>query len=317
MNPFTTDNWQGRIDAEEGERGQRWHQQVCADDGTQPLVLLGFACDAGVARNQGRIGAAASPPLLRRALAGLPTLPERTLADAGDVVCSGDGDLEAAQARFGDAVCTRLKAGKTVIGLGGGHEIAYASFSGVRDFVAAQDIPPRIGIINLDAHLDIRIDHRPSSGTPFRQMAEDCAARGWEFHYACIGVSRYANTVSLFDRADELGVAWLEDRDCHLGNRASMAKFVTDFIVNKDVIYLTLDLDVLPAATMPAVSAPAAYGVDVAVIDWLLREIIASGKVRMMDVAEYNPRFDIDTHGARVAARLLATAIEALFEVSR
>ena len=35
------------------------------------VALAGFACDAGVARNQGRIGAAKGPRALRKALAPL------------------------------------------------------------------------------------------------------------------------------------------------------------------------------------------------------------------------------------------------------
>ncbi|MGC0076486.1 formimidoylglutamase, partial [Ralstonia pseudosolanacearum] len=46
--------WQGRVDAEEGALGQRWHQVVRSADAASPLngavALAGFACDAGIAR---------------------------------------------------------------------------------------------------------------------------------------------------------------------------------------------------------------------------------------------------------------------------
>ena len=59
--------WNGRVDTGEGDRARRWHQVVRPlDDGTLPgIALLGFACDEGVARNQGRIGAAEGPAVLR------------------------------------------------------------------------------------------------------------------------------------------------------------------------------------------------------------------------------------------------------------
>ena len=65
--------WHGRADAEEGPRALRWHQVIrpLADGDAPGLALLGFACDAGVARNQGRAGAAEGPAALRRALANL------------------------------------------------------------------------------------------------------------------------------------------------------------------------------------------------------------------------------------------------------
>ncbi|MGD7479594.1 formimidoylglutamase, partial [Ralstonia pseudosolanacearum] len=65
--------WQGRVDAEEGALGQRWHQVVRSADAASPLngavALAGFACDAGIARNHGRVGAQAGPAAIRRMLA--------------------------------------------------------------------------------------------------------------------------------------------------------------------------------------------------------------------------------------------------------
>ena len=85
---------------------------------------------------------------------------------------------------------------------------------------------------------------------------------------------------------------------------------IRHFANTVDAIYLTLDLDVLPASVMPAVSAPAAFGLPLLLVENLLRVVFASGKVRLCDVAEYNPRYDIDGHGARTAARLVALMAE-------
>ena len=61
----------------------------------------------------------------------------------------------------------------------------------------------------------------------------------------------------------------------------------------------------LPGAVMPGVSAPAARGVELAVIEPLIAHIRASGKLRLADLAEYNPTLDQDNRSARVAARLV------------
>ncbi len=95
-----------------------------------PAVLLGFASDEGVRRNKGRTGAATAPAAIRRALGPLAFHLDRAVADAGDVVVSG-GDLEAGQARAGQAVTALLDAGNLTVVLGGGHETAYASYLGV------------------------------------------------------------------------------------------------------------------------------------------------------------------------------------------
>ena len=67
--------WQGRIDAAEGSLAQRWHQAMrplARDTDAGTVVLIGFACDAGVARNQGRTGAAGGPAAIRHMLRNMP-----------------------------------------------------------------------------------------------------------------------------------------------------------------------------------------------------------------------------------------------------
>ncbi|WP_119156497.1 formimidoylglutamase [Caldimonas tepidiphila] len=313
--------WSGRVDADEGEAGRRWHQQVRALDTTQPpspgVALLGFACDAGVARNQGRPGARDGPAALRAMLANLPLRRCRSIFDAGDVVCEagpdGTAGLEDAQQEYAQAVEDLLAHGLLPLGLGGGHEIAFGSFQGLARHLAAalgHDRPPHIGIVNLDAHFDLRAGERPSSGTPFRQIAEDCAARGWPFRYCCLGVSDFANTEALFERARRLGVTWRRDEDMGPLALDATLSVLDAFVAGVEHVYLTICLDVLPAALAPGVSAPAARGVGLDVIEPLLDRVAASGRLRLADIAELNPHLDLDGRTARVAARLLGRVAE-------
>jgi formiminoglutamase len=62
---------------------------------------------------------------------------------------------------------------------------------------------------------------------------------------------------------------------------------------------------VLPACEAPGVSAPAARGVPLALLEPLLETVRDSGKLRLMDLAELNPEQDIDSRTAKVAARLI------------
>lgn len=322
-------DWQGRVDAEEGARGRRWHQVVRALDAPDAgdaggVALIGFACDAGVARNHGRTGASAGPAAIRALLGNLPVRRTEALVDAGDVVCASadphaadDTALEVAQAELAEALAGLLGRGLFPLGLGGGHEIAFGSFGGLARHLAqhAPGRAPRIGIVNLDAHFDLRLAARASSGTPFRQIAEDCAARGWPFHYCCLGVSDYANTEALFERARQLGTVWRRDVDMDLAQREATLATLGAFLDGVDHVYLTICLDVLPAAVAPGVSAPAARGVGLEVIEPLIDAVVASGKLRLADVAELNPRFDIDAHTARVAARLVARVADGVAAV--
>ena len=59
--PIDENVWTGRIDQDgEPSLNQRWHQAVkpySSFKGSSGLAVIGFACDEGVKRNHGRIGA--------------------------------------------------------------------------------------------------------------------------------------------------------------------------------------------------------------------------------------------------------------------
>ena len=297
--------WQGRIDAEETGPSLRWHQRVqpftSASQGG--VALIGFAVDEGVRRNGGRVGAAHGPEAARKALANLPLLGEPALWDAGDVACAG-GDLDAAQQALAQQVAQALAQGCLPLVLGGGHEVAWGSFQGVAQ---ARPDARRILIINLDAHFDLRQAREGNSGTPFRQIQEWCAAQGRPFDYRVLGISRYANTQALFERADTLGVRyWLDDAlQTEQGLQEALAVLAHD-LAQCDAAYLTVDIDVLPGAVAPGVSAPAPLGVPLAQVERVVDTVLASGKLVAADLAEFNPTFDRDGLTAKVVARLAA-----------
>jgi formiminoglutamase len=183
--------WQGRIDSEEGPLALRWHQQVRAlpAQARPGTVLLGFACDEGVSRNQGRTGAREGPLALRRAMANMAWHHDGPVYDGGDVACQGH-DLERAQEALAEQLAQLCDAGHFPLVFGGGHEVAYGSFMGLSRHAGRQPLKPRIGIINFDAHFDLRAGSRANSGTPFRQIAEACIAQGSAFSYLVFGISR-------------------------------------------------------------------------------------------------------------------------------
>jgi formiminoglutamase len=308
--------WRGRVDAVDGDAGRRWHQvvQPAAAASGPGVALLGLASDAGVRRNHGRVGAAAGPRALRKYLSNLAWHGDasRPLYDAGDIVCKDDG-LEAAQAEYAAHAARLLRAGHRVIGLGGGHEIAWASYQGIAAAFADDRRLERLGIVNFDAHFDLRQPEQPqrgSSGTPFLQIATARAAAGLEFHYLCLGISEAANTPALFAQAARLGVRHVADVD--IGESAAETA-LRDFVASCDGIYLTFCLDVLPPAVAPGVGAPAGLGVPLhramALVRQLRRECgnaAAGDKLLLADVAEYSPCHDTpDARTARTAARLV------------
>ncbi|MDT0190316.1 formimidoylglutamase [Rothia terrae] len=312
--------WSGRVDGDGAEHA-RIHTNVkpLAETslGECDAVFIGFSSDEGVRRNSGRDGAATGPDALRTALGSLALAkaPKSTrvtdlaLADAGTIVV--DTDLEDGHRKLAEAVATAIDAGTLPVVLGGGHEVAFGTYSGVAGSrLRAHNGKPRtVGILNLDAHFDLRQADRPTSGTPFKQALDAERAHATNAKYAVIGISEASNTQVLFDTAQEYGVKYLLDEECTVSNKEHIETFVRWFIESVDIVYLTLDLDVLPAANAPGVSAPAAYGVQLEIINSIIKQVTRSGKLIAFDIAELNPSFDIDGRTAKTAARLAHTAL--------
>lgn len=167
----------------------------------------------------------------------------------------------------------------------------------------------RWGVLNLDAHFDLRDEPQPTSGTPFAQMAEAEEAAGRTLHYAVLGIAEPSNTGALFATARRLGVQWWTDEQCLAAGADGIRDVVAQFAADLDVLYLTIDLDVLPAAVAPGVSAPAAYGVPLPLIAAAVQAAASSGKLALLDVVELNPALDIEGRTARAAARLIDDAV--------
>lgn len=308
--------WSGRVDLPEDVSTRRWHQWVReATPGAAPgVAMLGFASDEGVRRNHGRPGAAEGPSALRAALSNLPTLDDTPLYDAGTVDVQ-DGDLEGAQLRYADELAALLDAGHFPVGLGGGHEIAFATYQGVAKHLGTRR--PRVAIVNIDAHFDLRQQDRGSSGTPFLQCLEHAGAMGLPLQYCVFGISASSNTRALFDTADRYGVHYVCDDALGPLELPQRIAALQAKLAEVDVIYQTICLDALPHAMAPGVSAPSARGVSLDVVEPLLDAVAATGKVRVLDIAELCPPHDHDRVTARVAARLIHRVTHAVTRAVR
>jgi formiminoglutamase len=298
--------WQGRKDTHHSERFfQKIHfiqQATDLSSEEKSTVFLGFASDAGVTRNKGRPGAHLGPDQIKIQLAKLPCPMKERFIDLGSITCEAD-NLESAQSQFAELIQLCHQEGHKTIALGGGHEIAWAHYQGLVSHY------PKLGIINFDAHFDLRPHQKGepgTSGTPFSQIETYCSEKKHPFHYCCIGIQQFANTPSLFHRAQELNVNYLSAEEIQNNSLAWQMAFLDDYMLNLDHIYLTLCLDVLAECYAPGVSAPQPLGLSPWQILPLLKYILQSGKVISLDVAELAPPLDPDQKTARLAALIIA-----------
>ncbi|MBP6217296.1 MAG: formimidoylglutamase [Oligoflexales bacterium] len=314
-----TDIWHGRKDNLEKERFYEFVKTIDDPDEIiepdqisclQNIALIGFACDEGVKRNQGRIGAHKGPRALRKALANICPHTEKTaIYDLGDILCE-DGSLESSQKQLGLLIAKVLNKKDTLpILLGGGHEIAWGHWQGIHDHLKSNE---RVCIVNFDAHYDLRplLDgQKGSSGTPFLQIAEQCAKEKIPFDYTCIGIQQSSNTPSLLRTAEAYKCKTVLADDIHNSGIESTQTLLAELVKRADKIYLTVCLDVFAQVFAPGVSAPQALGLYPWQVLPLLRQLITSPKVISFDIAELNPYFDWDQKTAKLAAQILLDLI--------
>ena len=316
-------NWKGRIDPEDGKKGLRWHQlikplkltqEVHRSGGPQNIALLGFCCDEGVRRNKGRVGAQQGPDALRQAMSSLPVHfnPEQTaLFDAGNVICPNK-NLETAQELLGQKVAYLLQHRFFPIVLGGGHETAYGHYLGIHQQLK-QYPEANFGILNIDAHFDLRSYARDSSsGTPFRQIADLRRNHNKDFNYMCVGIQQMGNTPALFEAARQYGTQYMLAEEVRESRLAEVKEKLDAWLEKRDWVYLTLDLDGIAAAHAPGVSAPTPLGLDPFVVREILLHLVRSGKLLSMDIAELSPAYDQDNRTAKLAARFIYEVVQAL-----
>jgi formiminoglutamase len=272
---------------------------------TQPtFALIGFKCDAGIRRNLGRPGAAEGPVSIRQILSRLPVQKQNfSIYDAGNIVCEDD-DLESAQKALGEVIAILLAKNLKPIVMGGGHETAWGHYQGI-DKAFPQD---GLGIINFDAHFDLRPllpGDKGSSGTPFLQIAQAHEAAKKRFDYNCVGIQHTGNIKQLFETAKNYNTKIIWADELHQGQLQKCVDFIDRIIDENKMIYLSLCLDVFSSAFAPGVSAIQPLGLFPWHIIPLVRQLAASGKVVSYDIVELSPQYDIDQCTAKLAANLI------------
>lgn len=304
------DIWTGRItDPDLGN--QYYHQVIEFVDATaflkQPsqlsdIAFIGYACDEGVRRNQGRVGAKDGPNVIKQQLAKIALHHDQKIADFGTIICENE-DLESTQQALAHLISETIEQNIFPIVLGGGHDIAYGHFLGIQAGLK-EKYASRIGIINFDAHFDLRPPtQQANSGTPFYQILKENDIE--RVDYTVLGIQQAANTKELFSIADAYHVGYVLNHQCTDHHVGQLKTRLTSFIERNDYLYITIDLDGFSSAYAPGVSASSPMGFTPNFVLQMLDFILDSKKVISCDIAELNPNFDQDHVTAKLAARLI------------
>lgn len=287
------DLWHGRFDSNEDIDLRIWQIVKPFDDVSKEygICFIGYDTDDGIKRNQGRIGAEKGSNAIRKAIQSFPIVENLKIYDYQNLK---NKVLEEAQKEYSLKISNVIKKGIFPIGLGGGHDIAFASYSGIRKAYPDK----KIGIVNFDTHLDMRpYDNGATSGTSFKQILDGDK----NVKYSIVGFKKQGNTKRLIDTAKNYNVLILDEEDDE--------KFINDelkkYLADADILYVTFCMDVFNASDAPGVSAPTIMGLDPKKGKRILREIMNTGKVVCIDFAEVSPEYDIDSRTAKLAGSLI------------
>ena len=279
-------------------------------DGTVPrAVLIGFPSDEGVHRNGGRVGAAGAPDEIRRMLFRLTPDPERfeesvdllehTL-DLGNLVLSDD--VEQDQALLGEVLAPLLRAGSFVIVLGGGHETSYGHFQ------AYASSGQRVGILNWDAHPDVRElrDGLGHAGSPFRQAILDPSGACRQFVAAGLLPHVVARSHLEFLTAHGARFVWRRD--------LSPSRVDDIYAALEGPSFVSFDLDAVEQSAAPGASSPSVGGITAELWLHAAHRAGRTPAVRSCDLVEMNPIYDRDNAAARLAAAKVWNVLKGLAE---
>ena len=191
-----------------------------------------------------------------------------------------------------------VRAGKVPIVLGGEHSLAPA---------VVRALPKDTAVLGIDAHLDFRDSYLDD------RWSHACSARRCADH---VGVDRVVymgvRSFSAEEREDlaRLGLTFVSVFDIHEDGIARSVERALK-TVDRDKVYLTIDMDGVDPAYAPGVGNPEPFGLAPLQVKRLLG-ILAPHLVGL-DLNEVSPAWD---HGqtALLAARLVREAIMAIAE---
>ncbi|MCF7805326.1 MAG: formimidoylglutamase [Candidatus Marinimicrobia bacterium] len=263
--------------------------------GESTHVLIGCPQDEGVRRNNGRPGAAEAPDKIRERLYRMQVSPDSGihLYDAGNIICTS---LEESHDRLTKAVAQFLADDKRVIVLGGGNDISFA------DVRAMSGVYGDISAINVDAHLDMRIAEKMTSGTPYRRLIEGDYLQPERFHE--FGIRPASNAAYYLDDAENRGVnLHYLDEILNRGLRESFRRIISG--MDESPLFLGLDMDSVQAADAPGVSASSPIGFSGREMLQIVEEALNYSQLKLLEITEVNPNYDVDGRTAKLSASLV------------
>ena len=216
--------------------------------------------------------------------------------DLGDV--DTVEDLEETLERVSSVWSELIAEKKLPIMAGGEHSVTKA---------AIDALPKSIGIVNFDAHLDLRdefLGEKLSHATFMRRVAE----RLGPANIMEVGIRAFSKPE--LDYYKESGVEVITPQDIRKAPIEKTAQRIRSFLSKYHGAYMTVDIDVLDPAFAPGVGNPEPDGLSTDQLLTLVEAAMGRNTVGF-DLVEVSPQLD-SGQTAAVGAKVIFEAVAAL-----
>jgi agmatinase len=248
-------------------------------------VILGVSFDV---TSTYRTGARFGPNAIRQASLNIETYSMRTGIDVEDLLLHDLGDLHVAAntektlEMLERVIKSIIENGKTPVTIGGEHTITLGIARSLRDKAM------KTAIVSFDAHLDLRSEFlglKLSHTTFMRRINEEVRPA------KIIEVGTRAVCKEELAYAKEAGVKFLTTQQIKTEGSKRSANWLREELDGYKNIYLSVDMDILDPAYVPAVQNPEADGLETTVLLDIL-EGVCDNRVIGFDVLEIAPNYD-------------------------
>ncbi|MBX5320803.1 MAG: agmatinase [Candidatus Bathyarchaeota archaeon] len=248
-------------------------------------VILGVPFDV---TSTYRTGARFGPNAIREASLNIETYSFRSNIDVEDLRLHDIGDLHVSAdtretlERLGKVVREILETGKTPVIMGGEHTITLGVLKGLGDKAS------KTAVVSFDAHLDLRdqfMELKLSHTTFMRRINEEVKPA------KIIEVGTRAVCKEELDYAEKAGIEFFTVHQIRRVGSEKVANQLKEKLEKCRNVYLSIDMDVLDPAYVPAVQNPEPEGLEMhTLLDILCG--ICNKRLVGFDVVEIAPNYD-------------------------
>jgi agmatinase len=248
-------------------------------------VVFGVPFDA---TSTYRTGARFGPNAIRQASINIETYSFRTSIDVEDLLLHDLGDLHTSAETKKTLESVELvekdllEEGKTPVAIGGEHTLTLGAIKGLGHKVQ------KTAMMSFDAHLDLRNEFmglRLSHTTFMRRVSEEAKPS------RIIEVGTRAVCKEELAYARKAGIRFFTAQQVRKIGNKRIAEELKHELADCENIYLSVDMDVLDPAYVPAVQNPEPEGIDTNTLLDIL-DSICDKRVVGFDVVEIAPNYD-------------------------